>query len=97
MQTKMDLNECSLEVFQHYLGDQFDSGKVKLGRNIPNPFLSYKQKTPSFNILQAPDGNHIYHDFATGDTGNCVSFVARLKNVERIEAIRIIRNIIKTK
>ena len=95
MKTKIDLKECSLEVFEYFLDDHFKDGKVLLGRNIPNPFLSYKQKTPSFNILQAPDGNHIYHDFATGDTGNCVSFVARLKGVDRIKAIQIIRKITK--
>lgn len=93
MKTKMDLKACSLEVFEYFLGDHFKGGKVKEGINISNPFLSQPQKTPSFNILLAPDGNYIYHDFATGETGNCVSFVATLKGVDRIQAIRLIRNI----
>lgn len=90
---KLDLKAVSEDVFNYFLGNQFPGGKVILGENISNPFLPSPQKTPSFNILRATDGNHIYLDFATGHTGNCVSFVSNLKGISRNAAIQQIRKI----
>lgn len=91
---KVDFKEASPLVFDYFLGSQFRSGKVKLGVNISNPFIDQKQQTPSFNIYRGDDGELIYKDHATGDLGNCVSFVAKYKKISRIEAIREIRKII---
>lgn len=90
---KIDLKAASPIVFDHFLGQFYPGGRVVLGRNISNPFLQTRQQTPSFNIYRASDGNLVYNDFATDDKGNCVSFVAKLKGITRIEAIRIIRKI----
>jgi hypothetical protein len=93
----IDLKAASRMVFDHYLANHYHGGFVVLGKNISNPFLSTPQENPSFNILQARDGNLIYYDFATGDKGNCVSFVAKHKNTNQIEAIRLIQEILNNR
>lgn len=91
---RLDFKEISPLVFEHFLAHFFKGGKLILGVNISNPFLTHKQKTPSFNIYKGRNGELIYKDHATGDIGNCVSFVAKFKNIDRIEAIREIKKII---
>lgn len=93
----IDLKAASRKVFQHYIGHLFPNGLVTTGRNISNPFLLKPQKTPSFNILRVKDGSFIYKDYATGELGNCVSFVAKMEGINRIEAIRKIRQIVTNK
>jgi hypothetical protein len=90
---KINLIDVSKVVFQYYLGNQFPGGRVILGRNIPNPFLSNKQIKPSFNILEACDGSWIYHDFDTNDTGSCVTFISSKEGISTSEAIKKINNL----
>lgn len=86
------IKEKSLEVFQYYIGDNYPYGKVILGKNISNPFLPEKQKTPSFNIFKGLQGDYLYKDFATGDFGDVIKFVERIERVERKKALQIIKN-----
>lgn len=85
---KIDLKRKSFAVFNDHLGYCYPGGRVIPGKNISNPFLPYKQNTPSFNVFKAPDGSFIYKDFATGEKGNCVTFLSKLKNIDRIEAFK---------
>ncbi len=86
----IDFKLASPKVFEHFLGHLYPGGFLVLGRNISNPFLKKPQETPSFNVLQARDKSLIFYDFATGDKGNCITLVSRLKGVSRLEAIKII-------
>lgn len=82
----------SLEIYQHYLGHLYPFGMVAPGKKISNPFLSYKQETPSFNIYKGQDGTFLFNDFATGDKGNPITFVQKMERVELNEALQIIKN-----
>lgn len=65
------------EILNHYLAPYHSKGDLKSGTLISNPFLLQKQKTPSFNIfLRGKDWR--YHDFATGDHGDCFKLVMEL-------------------
>ncbi len=80
-----------MAVFNHFLGHLFTGGRIKLEQVIFNPFISQKKrKTRSFKFFRARDGTLLYHDSVTGETGNCVCFVSKLKNINRVEAIRLI-------
>lgn len=91
MKGKINFKAVSEDVFNYFLGDQYPGGRVVLRKPITNPFLSERQKTPSFNIFITRHGEWIYNDYKTGDKGNCVSLVAKLKSIDRIEAIKLIR------
>lgn len=47
-------------------------------------------KHPSFNVFVARNGNLIYKDFATGETGDCFRFIQHLYGVGFVDALRII-------
>jgi hypothetical protein len=81
----------SYDILNHYLKPYHNNGSLKAGKNISNPFLSEKQKTPSFNIYQssANDEWH-YHDFATGDQGSCFDLVMKLFRISFNEAVELI-------
>jgi hypothetical protein len=91
MKNRIDLNLVSFRIFNDLIGNLYPGGTVIPGRNISNPFISSKQKTPSFNIYKAKDGSYIYKDFATNDIGTCISFVQKLKGITLKEAIKYIQ------
>lgn len=81
----------SYDILNHYLQPYHNTGRLITGKNISNPFLAEKQKTPSFNIFCAlPQHEWRYKDFATGDEGSCFDLVMKLFNVSFSEALVII-------
>lgn len=72
----------SYEILNHYLQPYHNEGpKLRYGVNISNPFQSEKQDTPSFNIFHSSkNGEWIYKDFATDETGSCFDLVMNLFN-----------------
>ena len=83
----------SLDVYNYYIAGLYPGNRVVPKKNITNPFLlPHKQDTPSFNVFKANDGKYIFNDFATGDKGDCITFVQRMANVPRSEARMIINH-----
>ena len=80
----------SYEAMNMYLKPYHQNGSLKQGQLISNPFLSRKQKTPSFNIYNSSNGTWRYKDFATEDDGDIIDLVVKLKRVGFKEALRII-------
>ena len=62
------------DIFSYYLGSRFVIGKV-----FNSPLR--EDKTPSFGIIQASNGNLLYNDF-TGDSGDVIKFVKELKGLK---------------
>ena len=59
------------------------------GKHISNPFLTEKQKTPSFNIYFSHHSREWrFKDFATGDDGSCFDLVMKLFNLNFTEALQ---------
>ncbi len=83
---KIDLQDA----FNHYLQPYHNRGILKQGKHISNPFLSNKQKTPSFNIYKTGSNNWRFKDFATGDEGSIFDLVMRLKQCDFREALIMI-------
>lgn len=75
------------DAFNHYLQPYHNKGILKQGKHISNPFLSQKQKTPSFNIYESSSGNWRFKDFATGDEGSIFDLVMNLKQCDFKEAL----------
>lgn len=81
----------SFDILNHYLLPYHHSGNLVQGKNISNPLLSEKQKTPSFNIYQSKNSNEWrYFDFATGDEGSCFDLVMNLHKVTFPNALEMI-------
>jgi hypothetical protein len=80
------------DIFNHYLKPFHNHGhRLMAGKNFSNPFLTEKQKTPSFNIYQPNNGKEWrFHDFATQDHGSCFDLVMRLFNVSFPECLDMI-------
>lgn len=73
--------------FEFYLGAYYNDKAPKPGQLISNPFLSKKQKTPSFNYFQTDAGDWRYKDFSTDDQGGIIFLVKRLFNLDYRDAI----------
>lgn len=87
------LNEIDgFQAFNFYLRSHLDYGQLQPGKNISNPFLSERQKTPSFNIYKTPSNNWRYKDFATADEGDLFNLVMRLKGIDFKTALETIAN-----
>jgi archaellum biogenesis ATPase FlaH len=83
----------SYDILSFYLKNYHNLPKLETGKNISNPFLPEKQKTPSFNIHCAlPSHEWRYKDFATGDEGSCFDLVMKLYNLSFPEAIKKIND-----
>ena len=81
----------SYDILNHYLSPFHHLGNLNQGKNISNPLLAEKQKTPSFNIYQSKQNNEWrYNDFATGDEGSCFDLVMNLHNVTFHNALEMI-------
>lgn len=94
METKLydKIRINSFIIYEHYLKERYPFGRVIPSKNISNPFISHKQETPSFNIYRSYDGGYVFHDFATGDKGNVITFVQKMEKVDKNLAIQIIKN-----
>jgi hypothetical protein len=79
------------QIFDHFLKPYHNFQELKAGKNISNPFLPEKQKTPSFNIFHL-NGKWWYKDFTDKYkiTGDCFKLVMQLKKVNSHEALEII-------
>ncbi|MFZ4706814.1 MAG: AAA family ATPase [Bacteroidales bacterium] len=87
------LNKVSTyDILNHYLQPFHNFGsRLTEGKNISNPFLGERQKTPSFNIHCAlPQHEWRFKDFATDDKGSCFDLVMRLFNLTFPEALELI-------
>ena len=81
----------SYDILNHYLLTYHNSGSLVQGKNISNPFLPDKQKTPSFNIYESNQSKEWrYKDFATGEDGSCFDLVMKLHKISFTDALEII-------
>ncbi len=77
------------ELLNYYLQPYHNRGLLKQGRHISNPFLSEKQKTPSFNIYKNASGDWRYKDFAIPDCeGTVFDLVMKLNGCSFSEALQ---------
>ena len=87
------LNKVSgFDILNHYLKPYHQNGALRNGKNISNPFLPEKQKTPSFNIFDAGANEWRYKDFATDDSGDCFDLVMKLFNLSFPESLEKINS-----
>jgi len=83
----------SYSILNFYLLPFHNESKLIKGKNICNPFLAEKQKTPSFNIYCSMNNHEWrYKDFATGDEGDCIDLVMKLNDLTFVDALEKIRN-----
>jgi hypothetical protein len=85
--TKINTNEA----LNRYLKPFHNYASLKQGQHISNPFLSHKQRTPSFNIYESSQGTWRYKDFATGDDGDIIDLIMKLKGIDFKEALHALR------
>jgi 5S rRNA maturation endonuclease (ribonuclease M5) len=71
------------QVFCYYIDEE-----LKLGKPINSPLR--KDHIPSFALFKHRAGTILYKDFATGEVGDSVRFIQRLKNVTYRQALYII-------
>jgi len=62
------------DIYSFYIKERFIINKV-----FNSPLR--KDENPSFGIIQNKEGALIYHDFATGDTGNAITFIKEILNL----------------
>ena len=79
-------------LFNYFLRPYHNKQWLRKGEHISNPFLSTKQKTPSFSIFHK-NGFWMFKDFATGDSGDLVTLVQRLDKCNYIQAERKIKEL----
>lgn len=83
----------SYDILNYYLRPYHNSNRLLAAKNISNPFLAEKQKTPSFNIFPTMGtGEWRYKDFATCDDGSCFDLVMKLQNKSFPEALEAINS-----
>ncbi|WP_066315508.1 toprim domain-containing protein [Aquimarina aggregata] len=76
-------------LLNYYLQAFHNHGILKQGKHISNPFLSQKQKTPSFNIYKSSSGLWRYKDFADDNCdGDVFDLIMKLKSVSFMEALQ---------
>lgn len=68
----------SSQIYDHYLGD-----KLIYNRSFSSPFR--QDKNPSF-VINSSTG--YYRDFATGESGDCFSFVKKMYSVNFYDALK---------
>ena len=71
------------QIFAFYLGHDF-----KLRETLCSPLR--RDNVPSWNIFEGRDGKLRYKDFATGESGTCITFVMRKFGCSYGEALAII-------
>ncbi|GAA3522305.1 bifunctional DNA primase/helicase [Aquimarina addita] len=79
----------SQTLLNYYLQPYHAKGRLQQGKHISNPFLSEKQKTPSFNIYKSTSGIWRYKDFADSDCeGDVFDLIMKLKHCSFPEALQ---------
>lgn len=68
------------DIYRYYIGKDLEIGKL-----IQSPFR--KDTNPSFNIFYASNGNLLFKDFGS-DCGDCIKFVEKLFNCDRLTALK---------
>jgi 5S rRNA maturation endonuclease (ribonuclease M5) len=69
------------DIYEYYIGSHFDIGKIML-----SPLR--EDKHPSFGIFKSTKyGNLMFKDQSTGLVGDCITFVSKLFNISRREAL----------
>lgn len=91
MDVKKEALQESYDLINKILAPFHSKGSLKQGEQISNPFLSKKQKTPSFNIYKSSKGDWRFKDFATGESGDVFSLIMRLKNISFKDALSFIK------
>lgn len=82
-------------IFKYYL-----SQPIKINKPISSPFR--EDRNPSWNLFQTKEGEILYKDFATGESGGVIKFVQKLfvlnykQALEKIWDDLIVKNNIKT-
>lgn len=69
-----------LSIFKRYIGN------VKLKQSFCSPLR--KDNNPSFNLFQNKDGEIMYYDHATGDSGDVFKFLKQLWNCTKNEVYK---------
>lgn len=69
------------------IADVVERFGVKLDRNDKGLCPFHHEKTPSFSVDRK---NNIFTCFGCGETGDVITFVAKIKGVEPIEAVKIL-------
>lgn len=92
MDIKVKALQESYFLINKILAPFHQKGSLRQGEKISNPFLSKRQKTPSFNIYKSSKGDWRFKDFATGDNGDVFSLVMQLKNLSFREALDFLKN-----
>ena len=77
-------------IFTYYLGKQF-----KVNKPISSPFR--EDKNPSWVIFRGKNGDLMYKDFATGDSGDVVDFVRQMFDLKYMQTLQKIWEDIITK
>lgn len=73
-------NVSQEQIFAFYLGKD-----IRLGECISSPLR--RDKNPSWNLFASRNGNILYKDFSTGESGDCFKLVCRLYNINYYEAL----------
>jgi hypothetical protein len=71
------------DIYKYYIGSDF-----KIGRITNSPLRN--DNNPSFGIFKALNKSLLFKDQATGDSGNCITFVAKLNNISYKKAEKLI-------
>ena len=81
----------SYELINFYLKPYHNKNSLQQGKNISNPLISSKQKTPSFNIYKNKSGIWKYKDFAISDcNGTVFDLIMKLRGCNFVEAMQLI-------
>ena len=68
------------DIYTFYIGKE-----VKLNKPINSPLR--EDKNPSWTLFKARSGDLLYKDFATGESGNIVTFISTLLNLKYHKAL----------
>lgn len=96
MKNKIDLKVISFKVFNDLIGNLYPSRRVIPDRNISNPFLPSKPKSPSFCISKCIINQLLYRNYEFGDYSKCLNLTQSelgLNNSEAIEKIIKIKTV----
>lgn len=67
-------------IYSFYLGEN-----IKVNKPISSPFR--EDKNPSWGLFRSREGNLMWKDFATGETGNVIHFVQNVFNITYPKAL----------
>ena len=83
-------NTTEFDLYSFYLSEN-----IQVGRAISSPFRD--DKNPSFVFFKGDNNKLMWHDFATGDSGDIVSYVREVFKLTYKEALEKIHDDVKSK